>query len=667
MAQDRYGYVVNRARNYGYCHASGEAVQQARFMLGLQTPPEELWPLIARNADFGVLAGQAHDLSDLYVVELSSAKRITVDGFFVQLNYLAHAYPDVFGDQSIARAFWDCAADGDQSLIDAFLEARDLSDEDFALLRRLRMEFTTPEHLRADIKALQDLLPRTLFVTHVDARQADGVPIASRSSYIADVKDAARKTGARVYDPTALMLSFGQKDAIADDSTGLAHFSDDFAKALVADWMTVAIAPAVRDVVRHAAPDRAADVFLPYAQNCLAHGDLLEVGDKLDDLIRSRPDVPRLETVRDLLSTARADTAEAYAAETGSALSAVRKKAALALQLGRFDAVADHVAKGGFGSVFALRKIVEIAAKFGTAAAALQILKAAWEAKPNNSDIAHDLAQRLLDERPEMLTDLAPQAKETLLRHIGPLLQLKLCHAAGVACAVDTAVASAEEIVAIAAHLTVVDDIAGAARAVRDWRTAQTDAGPLPADLHPMFDRWSAAVDTVKDREVALSILADILFLVPQHRPARTALRDLRRKLRLEIRAAFDAEDLPMLDSFVAANTALPDPLHELGLYRARLCFAAGDDAAAIRIGDQVATDLPDNISVRVLLMRAAMRSGDLVTAIGAAEQVCALSDDKTARLRIEANRLLDQCRSLPREGASKLTLVRFQSKRVVA
>jgi len=138
-AQSEFGFELNKSGVYGYCHSSSEAVQMARFLLADQQIPRQLWPLLTKAEQ----APDAHEISDAYVVELSSAKSITIDGHSVQLNYLTSRHPEVFADDNIARDFWSVVDTNKQALIAGFLAERHCTDID--LLSRVRRKFTTKD------------------------------------------------------------------------------------------------------------------------------------------------------------------------------------------------------------------------------------------------------------------------------------------------------------------------------------------------------------------------------------------------------------------------------------------------------------------------------------------------------------------------------------------
>lgn len=239
--------AVNQSRVYGYCHAPAEAVQMARFLQGDLNIPADIWPLVSRSKDRDVMGGQAHRASDLYVVELASAKELSIDGVSVQLNYVRAAYPEFFADTDRAQRFWAEAETGDAGALAAFLDhewsATPEARAQAQMLGRVRMDFVTEQSLKRDIETLSDLLGNVLFVSHVNAQRPCGSPIASRAGFIDMVANTVTAAGHDFCNPTELMGEFGQAAALEDDSTSLAHFTDGFSAALMNDWATRAIAP----------------------------------------------------------------------------------------------------------------------------------------------------------------------------------------------------------------------------------------------------------------------------------------------------------------------------------------------------------------------------------------------------------------------------------------
>ena len=247
LGQSTRGIRLNLNRSYGYCHSPAEAVQLARFLRGEVTIAADVWPLVSRSHRLETLSSETHVPSDLYVIELASAKELTIDGVSVQLNYLKSTYPDFFADPDRMQGFWDAAQTGDRARTTAFLDkawsATDAQRADSVVLSRITLNYVTPDSLAQDIQTLGRLLPDVMFVSHVNARKPDGQTIKSRASFISLVSDGVRDAGFDLYDPTQLMAEFGQPAAIEDDSTSLAHFTTSFSTAVMDDWMARFIAP----------------------------------------------------------------------------------------------------------------------------------------------------------------------------------------------------------------------------------------------------------------------------------------------------------------------------------------------------------------------------------------------------------------------------------------
>ena len=239
--------INNNARVYGYTHTAPEALQQIRFLQDDFTPPPDVLPLLMPNTDPAALLETPHEMSDFYVVELSSAKQLHVAGVEVQLNYVTRHFADFFADKTRARTFWRLSDGRQQGEKLAFLEtlpAYDaLDDTGKALLAELTLTMATPESLASDLAAIRDRLPRLALLTHCNARAANGALLTARAACIDMVEQAAAATGIPVFNPTASMLAFGQENALADPQTSLSHYAPDFADFLFAGLYERFIAP----------------------------------------------------------------------------------------------------------------------------------------------------------------------------------------------------------------------------------------------------------------------------------------------------------------------------------------------------------------------------------------------------------------------------------------
>lgn len=237
-------FSLNQSGVYGYCHSSAEALQQLRVLNGTFRLPEHLLPVVApRSAETESLAA-SHIPSDMYIVELSSAKILTIDGVCVQLNYFTRHFQSFFSDRQKSRAFWKAVRENDfearKSVIDAGPERL---PTDRYMLENLRMELSSEESLSEDINAITSLVPHALFVTHFNARKRDGLLLSARENYLRSAVRALETSGVKYFDPSDYVEAFGQSEALADSTGSLSHYSEEFEAFLCNNWTTRYIKP----------------------------------------------------------------------------------------------------------------------------------------------------------------------------------------------------------------------------------------------------------------------------------------------------------------------------------------------------------------------------------------------------------------------------------------
>lgn len=236
----RYGYGIQLTHNYGFTHTSSEALQQLRYMLGEIQFPDDVARLIRRPAPSTSQVSKTHEIADLYLIEISSAKLLTCRQYFVQLNYVYRYFSDFFSDKERTRWFWMLANDARapelalRLAVDPAFNRLDAVDQ--ALLVDLRQSEVTPETIGRDVSAIIERLgrDRVVLVTHVNAQLSDGSVVASRARLIDEVVACAGRLGVRSFDPTPLMHALGQSQAMERFGLDLTHFTDMFSDRLCA-------------------------------------------------------------------------------------------------------------------------------------------------------------------------------------------------------------------------------------------------------------------------------------------------------------------------------------------------------------------------------------------------------------------------------------------------
>ena len=240
QARPDSGFELNQTGIYGYCHSSREAVQQLRILQGDADLPGAVLPLVAPSLGGAGLGRRPHVPSDFYVVELCSAKELTIDGTSVQLNYMTRHFEHFFDDRDRARAFWRLARTGDTDALLAWLEDQDpywaLTPDDRRLLAGTRLSMTTEDGLRRDIAEIARRVPAVLFVTHFQARRHDGARLKARAEFIALARSVLKSMNMPFFDPSDYVEAYGQDAALDDAAQSLSHYAAGF-EAFLSDHL----------------------------------------------------------------------------------------------------------------------------------------------------------------------------------------------------------------------------------------------------------------------------------------------------------------------------------------------------------------------------------------------------------------------------------------------
>jgi len=298
-AVGRYPVKLQLGRNYGFVHTSAEALQQARFMLGESEIPAGVQRLTFRPSKSELAHRETHKPADLYMVELSSRKLLTVDGYPIQSNYLGRYFSEFFADRARTRMFWSLASADRLAERRTLLEQepvfKSLSPENRELLSRVVRRDLSDDEIEKEMGQLVDLLgkDKVVFVTHVNALTPDNVTIELRDQLISAVTAGARRIGVPCYDPTPLMNKIGQADAMEDGGLDLTHYTSLFAERLCADWFRNLVRPRLTGATAQpAVPKLAADESAEHIEKIWDSGDLREASRRVRDVLRRHPGLP---------------------------------------------------------------------------------------------------------------------------------------------------------------------------------------------------------------------------------------------------------------------------------------------------------------------------------------------------------------------------------------
>ncbi|OZI62042.1 hypothetical protein [Bordetella genomosp. 11] len=373
-AVGRFPLKLQLGRNYGFVHTSAEALQQARFMYGQAEIPADVQRLIFRPSNGGQAHRATHKPADLYMIELSSRKLLTIDGSPIQSNYLGRYFSEFFADRTRARMFWSLATPDKLAERKAQLQQdavfKSLPADDRELLVRILKRDMADDEIEGEMGQLVELLgkDKVVFVTHVNALTPDNVPIEQRQQLISAVEAGAQRIGVPCYDPTPLMNKIGQADALENGGLDLTHYTEAFAERLCADWYKSYIRPRISTPAPAPAATRlAADEAAERIEKIWDAGDLREASRRVRDVLRRHPGLPDHVTLMARMQGELGDYEGAIALlETADGAVASGSKAEQILMrnhfnLGHYD-VAYSLAAGLLGDEIETPEIVRIVA-----------------------------------------------------------------------------------------------------------------------------------------------------------------------------------------------------------------------------------------------------------------------------------------------------------------
>jgi tetratricopeptide (TPR) repeat protein len=662
-AVGRYPLKLQLGRNYGFVHTSAEALQQARFMYGEREIPADVQRLIFRPSNGGKASRATHKPADLYMVELSSRKLLTIDGYPIQSNYLVRHFSEFFADRARTRMFWSMAVADRLAERRALLEKepvfKSLSTDDRDLLTRIVKRDLADDEIEGEMRQIVDLLgnEKVVFVTHVDALTPDNVPIEQRQQLIAAVVAGAQRIGVPCYDPTPLMNKIGQADAMENGGLDLTHYTELFSERLCADWYKNYMRPRMgastpQPVVAKLGADESAERI----EKLWDSGEFLEASRRARDVLRRYPALPDYVV---LLARMQGDLGDyegslALLESADGALASGSKAEQILMRnhfrLGRHD-VAHSLAAGLLGDEIETPEILRIAAISAGQLGNLDEALGNWRQlfRMSSSDEAGaleaaDTVLAMLQTAGDMEAAIrwVHEVRATLPsygRGFAVLWRDRLM--AGDRAALRTLAAESPALADSDALKLVTEAswrgcmMAAAALAV-SCRLVQSEQEDIRAWLHTQSAAWAEEGDRALEegrlRDAAERICAHRL-LEPDALTGARAQRAFERAMRLGVRAALLAgnhkEVIELTD--IALDTQVDFP--ELDAMRGRAADALGDKKTALRHLEQAAAGDAAQVSTQLYFARVAFSGGWFGESIDAYTAVLAhASADQNAK-----------------------------------
>jgi tetratricopeptide (TPR) repeat protein len=663
----RFPYEVMLSRNYGFVHSSREVIQQLDVLQGGGPVDPVLRPLVYRPNTTDAFFDKPPASPDLYFIEISSSKHVSIEGVPIQLNYANRYFGEFFANRDVTRRFWSMATNELAKERLAWLkherQFQRLNPEDRQLLSLIRQQELSPDDVRADMAQIVERVGRenAVFVTHVNAQTADGAPILSRQRLIGAVRAAAVELDATLFDPTVAMKKHGQIQAMENDGLDLTHYTPAFADLLADEWFDRFIQPRFVAKLGHE-PVVADPVLLDVGRlrSLLGEGGIVEASRSVREALREgRKDqdcyrllghiqfelgdlegaIDSLEYVRGLHGMAEDDDVLLLEAHYG---------------LGNFAAALTY----GRSLISDEHETPQILRTSALAAEALDQLDEAltfWKRLFLLEEGAADAASAVLaifqrrGEQAEMV-EWADLVLETLPEHQDSFLTKWSDGVArrDIAGLLDTAphsrLLSDGQVLALAAE-TAAAGLSSPAAALIAPRLVYAQVAPAIAAWGKKQgaawrDQGLAALDS-EDLALATDLIQASLRLLPHDGFSIRAKRALEQTLRREVRKAFVNKDLARVIALtdVAFSTAAHFP--EIDSFVGRAAAKLGDLPKALTHLKKAA-DTDASAAAQVQLARVAVQAGDYLAALKAYGDVLD-ADDAEEWARTEADRKLTQ------------------------
>ncbi|WP_454690304.1 hypothetical protein [Achromobacter aloeverae] len=675
-----YPFTLSLGRNYGFVHTSSEAVQQIEFMLGKRKIPADVQTLVFRPSTPPAFSKKAHVPADMYFIEISSRKLLSVDGHPIQSNYAIRHYSDFFADRARAKMFWSLAAPQHlaerRKLLEQDAHFHKLAAADAGLLARIERRELEDGEIENEMARMVELLgkDKVVFVTHVNANTPDGTPIASRQRLIQTVRDIAKGLGAPCYDPTALMRETSQMTAMENDGLDLAHYTPLFAERICADlfkrFVRTRAAAAVADETSTLASARRHDELIEIEASWDA-GRFLEASQHIHEALRREP---ARSDYRLLLGRMQYELGD-YAGATGNLESAraelgPSEKADTLLMRAYFGtgeyAQARRLAAALLSDETETSEIMRISAVAATrmqdGEAALADWKRVFRLTEHKAEAA-DAILDLLAGDDEARAGWAAEVLEILPAHAGSLVTLWKHHiglrdrarllelargATGLAegnaielanMAADAGFATPAAVLAAGNGVTHSKDPKSAA-----WTEKRANAWLQQGMAALMADKLLEAADNLQAR----------WQIRPSGNPLIRSRRALEQKMRREVRQSFVEKDYEgaIRITAIARDTLLTFP--ELDHFLGRAADAIGDTPTALAHLKRAAEEEGAPVSTKIQLARVAARSEHYIEALAAYREIL-LDQPEETWARDEAARQLAKLETRAIRGARAL------------
>ncbi|WP_419421333.1 hypothetical protein ACNVED_14815 (plasmid) [Legionella sp. D16C41] len=291
-------FQLNTADIYGFTHTSAEALQQLKYLQGDYLPSKDIYPILSSRLRFNKnKLAQKTAASDLYFVEISSAKAVMVDDEYVQMNYIYVYFSEFFLEPVRTKKFWSLVTRSNREELLNFLQAdavyKSYPKEKQKLLSRISVKQMTAEELKEDMLAITKRVKNVVFITHCNVKLPDMSYISSRDNWIKTIEQVGKDIGCKVYNPTPLMMVLGQSTSLQKNGLDSTHYTPLFESRIFNDLHRLYIEPLLNGL-DSSETEIEKDKNIPndeleQLEDLYNQGEITTVLQQLNNLIRKNP------------------------------------------------------------------------------------------------------------------------------------------------------------------------------------------------------------------------------------------------------------------------------------------------------------------------------------------------------------------------------------------
>ena len=288
---------LNTVDIYVFTHTSAEALQQLKYLQGEYLPSKDIYPILSSRLRFNKNKLKQESVSsDLYFVEISSAKTVMVEKEYVQMNYINVYFSEFFLEPNRAKKFWFLAGRPDRKELLNFLQElpcykaypKDMQE----LLSKISVKYMTADELRQDMIEISNRVKDVVFITHCNVKLPDLTTICSRDDWIKTIEKKGKDIGCKVYNPTHLMMVLGQSASLQKNGLDSTHYTSLFERQIFNDLHRLYIEPLLNKFYHDEKIED--DKNLPidelnHIEKLYSQGELTLVLQQLNNLMRKYP------------------------------------------------------------------------------------------------------------------------------------------------------------------------------------------------------------------------------------------------------------------------------------------------------------------------------------------------------------------------------------------